>query len=67
MIFWLIAFGMAGYLAVIVATGQICTRQLWRSVVWADRRTGPRHYWLCVGVLSLIVIAAFYQAIWPPY
>jgi hypothetical protein len=60
-IFWLIAGGMACFVAVILYTGQIWIR----GKLLADRRDRPQYFWLCVVVLSLGSLIAAVQAVLP--
>jgi hypothetical protein len=62
-IFWFIAIGMAGFIAVIMFTGEIRIK----GRLWADRRIKPKYFWLCVGAFAVGLIASVMQAISPPY
>jgi hypothetical protein len=63
-IFWVIALAMAGWLVVVVSTGEIRGR---RQVLLVSRRTNPVHYWFCVAGIAIVVLGTIVQAISPPY
>lgn len=61
--FWLIALGMAGFVAVTVYTGEVRIR----GRLWANRSARPHYFWLCVGAFTAGCFIAVAQAIYPSY
>jgi len=64
MLFRLIAFAIATWLAMILSTGEIRGR---RNILLVDRSTNPTHYWFCVAGIAAVLLGSIVQAIAPPY